>query len=145
MKLLQRDCSVFFDFFTWHLCGKCELQFDWQSGDNRASDRSATASHIHCIYRFLSHFLYVRLNAETTFFLRYIWISGRPKHPKGPKRTKKDRKRPKGPKRTEKRPKRTEKGPKRTEKNALVYYLSKRRRKVGDRQQNSRQGSFWGK
>ena len=64
---------------------------------------------------------------------------------KGPKRTEKDRK---GPKRTEKDrkgPKRTEKGPKRTEKDALVYYLPKRRQKVGDRQQNSRQGSIWGK
>ena len=60
----------------------------------------------------------------------------------GPKRTEKDRK---GPKKTEKGPKRTEKEPKRTEKDALVYYLPKRRRKVGDRQQNSRQGSIWGK
>ena len=71
-------------------------------------------------------------------------FSGRPKHRKGPKRTEKDRK---GPKRTEKDrkgPKRTEKGPKRTEKDALVYYLPKRRRKVGDRQQNIRQGSIWG-
>ena len=45
---------------------------------------------------------------------------------KGPKRTEKDRK---GPKRDRKK---TEKGPKRTEKDALVYYLPKRRRKVGD-------------
>ena len=61
---------------------------------------------------------------------------------KGPKRTEKDRK---GPKRTEKGQKRTEMGPKRTEKDALVYFSPKRRRKVGDRQQNSRQESFWGK
>ena len=41
------------------------------------------------------------------------------------------------------------KGPKRdrkgTEKDSLVYYLPKRRRKVGDRQENNHQGSIWGK
>ena len=67
---------------------------------------------------------------------------GRPKHRKGQKRTEKDRK---GPKRTENGPKRTEKGPKRTKKDAIVNYSQERRRKVGDIQQNSHQGSIWGK
>ena len=75
--------------------------------------------------------------------------NGRPKHRKGPKRTEKDRK---GPKRTEKDRKGTEKDRKGTEKDrkgrtSLLFTEkeAKRRRKVGDRQQNSRQGSIWGK
>ena len=51
----------------------------------------------------------------------------------------------KEPRRGQQGPKGTEKGPKRTEKHVLVYYLPKRRPKVGDRQQGSRRGSIWGK
>ena len=73
-------------------------------------------------------------------------LLGRPKPRKKTKRTEKGRK---GLKRTKKGPKRTVKGPKRgpkrTEKHVVVHDLSKRRRKVGDRQQGSRQGSTWGK